>query len=211
MERAGAVGVRGGIAFFAFLRVDGVQRVVLFQPARIEDQDVGQKVVQQRVRPVQQQIDGHVVHHLGPDKTRDVAANGRIFMRGTVDRGNDILGGQILTVVEFDAFAQVIAHGGFVDLFPACGQRRFNSQIRIIAHQRLVDVVQERHGKAVGHGMGVKAVKVAVGAKAKGFGLRRAAKGQRQRRGCGQQEFAWCHVGIPVFGSLSRQKRLARG
>ncbi len=156
LERAGAVGVVGGVALHALAGIGREQRVVRLHPFLVEDEDVGEVVQQQRIRAVDLELDRVVVDLLRRLIGRQIALERRGLVGDARQRGEDIVGGEGVAVMEFDALAQLEAPDGRRHRLPGFRQRRLDLEIAGVAHQPLIDVIQHGQRESLAIGIGIE-------------------------------------------------------
>ncbi|MCY1299396.1 hypothetical protein D9M70_489230 [compost metagenome] len=205
LERAGTVGVVGGVAFDLGADVGRPLGLVVDQPVLVEHEDVGHVVEEQRVQRIHFDVDRVVVDLGGRDIGGDVAAQWRGRVADAGHGGNDVVSGEIGTVLELHALAQMEAPDLVLHHLPARGERRLDLKLRRIARQALIDVVEEGQVRGAAVGIGVERENIP-----------RASPAQRFR-GCGGCEDGKCqpreemlsqfHVVPSVFSSVALCRR----
>jgi hypothetical protein len=122
------------------------------------------------IRRFQLHIDGVVVdlHKLGVGRNvgQEVRALGADAVRGK----DDVVGGKVVAIVEFDAFAQVEAPAGRLRCFPAFRQRRNDLQVLVAGHQPFIDVPVMGDRRGFLERIGIERFEVALVGVAQGLG-----------------------------------------
>ncbi len=112
----------------------------------LHDEDRRQVVQHQRVRRVGGELDGVLVDHLLVDDRLgvDVELAGAVLDGGrTLERPDDIVGGEFRAVVELHALADLEFPGQVVHQLPGLGQAGNDLAVRIHFHQALEHVLRD--------------------------------------------------------------------
>ncbi len=184
LERPGAIRVRGCEGGDARGGVAGLQRVVRGKPLPIHDEDAGEVVQQQRIGPLEHEIDGEVVDLLGLHDVRQIAASARAGIQQARHGGDDVVRCEGIAVVEHDAGPQREAPAVRADDLPRRRKRRLDLELAIAPHQRIVDVVLDVRREALGVRIRVHRRDVALRGPAQRL---RGCELRQGRRECGPQ------------------------
>ncbi len=184
LERPGAIGVEGCETFDAGAYIRRLLGVIGDQPALVKDVDVGQVVEQQRIRAIQFDVDRMVVNDRGVLVGWQIAFERRGFVTHPLKRGQNVLGGEIGTILKFHTFSQLEAPSCRRHDFPLGRQCRLDLQIAVIADKTFVDMVEEVDGIAVTIRIGVKRHDIARRAPSNGFRNGAAAQESSNHPSC---------------------------
>ena len=75
---------------------------------------------------------------------------------------HDVVGGEVLAVVEFDALAQMEAPARRLDHFPALGEAGNDLQVLVALGEALVDVAEHAVGEGLVERIGIERLQVAL-------------------------------------------------
>ena len=151
--------------------VAGLQGAVGLHPFLVEDVDAGEIVEKKRVGAVGDDIDREVVDLFRLDHGREVAAGAGAGIEDAADRGDDVIRGEGIAVVELHVPAQLEAPGVRLHRLPAHRQRGLQLQSAAAAHQRIEDVVQHARREALRMGIGIERRDVRGRGPPQGLGL----------------------------------------
>ncbi len=197
-ERAGAVGVQGGVTLLAAVEVLRPGRAVLLAPGLAHDEDRVRMLQEDRVHLLQVELDRQLVdllrlaHRAGVDL--DV---GTLLLRPP-DREHHVVGAERRAVVEPDVRAQLHAPLQRAGLLPLGGEHRHNRELPVAPGQRLVDLAVERIRQRLVARVRVHGLQVALRGPAQGLRLRRGGHAERQQRSGqhrGSRSFHRCRSG----------------
>jgi hypothetical protein len=169
-EGAGAVGVQGRVRRCRRVHGGGFGRAMLLRPFLREDAPSFPLVDEQRVRRLENEIDRGVVdlHYLGVERhaALDVRAGGA----DAIGREDDIVGGEILAIVEFHALAQMKAPMQRIERLPARREARLDLHVLAAPDQPFIDRPVDAEAEALVDRIGIDGLQFALESEAQGLG-----------------------------------------
>ena len=145
-EGSRPVGVQPGIRRGRRVHCGGLGRAMRLGPALRKDAPALPLVDQQRVRRLQEKVDGVVVHLHDLSVRRDAALEVGAGAKHPMRREKDVVSGKILAFVELDALAQMKAPMQRIEDFPARGEARFEASCPVRAGPALRTRPRSRSG-----------------------------------------------------------------
>ena len=189
-ERSGAVGVQGRIGRRRGVHGGRFGRAMLLGPFLGEDPPGLPFVEKQRVRGLEEEVDRVVVDlhnfRVEGDAVLDVRAR-RMHAIGGKDH---VVGGEILAVVELDAFAQVEAPMQRIERLPARREARLDLHVLAAADQALIDRAVDAEAEALVDRIGIDGLQFALEGETQGLRARlgREAGSGKDRSGAQRDE-----------------------
>ena len=205
-ERAGAVGVQPGIGRGGRIHRRGFGRAMRLRPALRKDAPGVPLVDQQGIWGLEEEVDGIVVDLDDFGVGGNDALQVRAGALHAIDRENDVIGGEVLPLMELDALAQVKAPVQRVEDFPARRQGWLDPQVGAATDEALIDRPIDGQAEALVDLVGIDRFELALEGKAQDLRLGRGGEARAQKCGegdCGEKR----EFHAPQFHELSPRVR----
>ena len=177
-EGSRSIGVQTGVGRRRGVHRRGLRRAMRLRPALGKYAPGFPLVDQQRIRRLEQKIDGVVVDLHDLRVRRKAALEVRARAEHPMRRENDVVRREILPFVELHALAQVKAPMQRVQNFPARREARLELHVRPAPDQPLVDRHVDALAEALVDLVGIDRLQFALESEPQGLGF----DGRRQRR-----------------------------